>query len=129
MSCLDKTGYLSYIAGSKNLDALKPMLVSVKREKKYKTTKQKKNKKNYTQKAGKSILGKCHIFDLPNNNIKIIIGRRRYYTKHFDINPIAKQMLEEIANDPLKKNSCIAIARQLDYEFKNLKKEISKNIK
>ena len=86
----------------------------------------KKINKHQTQKAGKSILGKCHIFDLPNNNVKIIIGRRRYYTKHFDINPVAKQMLREIANDPVKKNRCIAIARQLDLEFKNLKRERTK---
>ena len=33
----------------------------------------------YTQKAGKSILGRCYIIDLPNNNVKVIIGRRRYY--------------------------------------------------
>ena len=37
-------------------------------------------------------------------------------------------MLKEVANDPEKKNSCIAIARQLDLEFKNLKIEKSKNI-
>lgn len=61
------------------------------------------DKKRKSKKAGKSILEKCHIFDLPNNNIKIIIGRRRYYTKHFDISPIAKKMLMEIANNPDKK--------------------------
>jgi len=83
----------------------------------------KKTRKNKTQNAGKSILGKCHIFDLPNNNVKVIIGRRRYYTKHFDIDPIAKNMLKELANNPEKKNNCIAIARQLDYEFKNMKKK------
>ena len=80
------------------------------------------NAGNKTLKAGKSILGKCHIFDLPNNNIKIIIGRRRYYTKHFDIHPLAKELLIEVANDKKKKNSCIAIARLLDLEFKKLKK-------
>ena len=94
-----------------------------------KTKSNKRDNNRKSKKAGKSILGKCHIFDLPNNNVKIIIGRRRYYTKHFDINPIAKQMLREVANDPAKKNSCIAIARQLDLEFKNLKKERTKNIK
>jgi hypothetical protein len=83
-------------------------------------------RKKYTQKAGKSILGRCHIIDLPNNNVKVIIGRRRYYTKHFDINPIAKNLLRDIANDPLKKNKCIAIARQLDTEFKKLKQEYKK---
>ena len=31
-------------------------------------------------------------------------------------------MLREIANDPNKKNKCIAIARDLDEKFKNLKK-------
>lgn len=87
------------------------------------------DKKKKSKKAGKSILGKCHIFDLPNNNIKIIIGRRRYYTKHFDISPIAKKMLMEIASNPDKKNNCIAIARKLDNDFKNLKREYSKNIK
>lgn len=86
-------------------------------------------KKRKTKKAGKSILEKCHIFDLPNNNIKIIIGRRRYYTKHFDISPIAKKMLMEIASNPDKKNNCIAIARKLDNDLKNLKREYSKNIK
>ena len=84
--------------------------------------KSKKDKKSrHTQKAGKSILGKCHIIDLPNNNVKVIIGRRRYYTKHFDINPIAKKLLRDVANDPLKKNNCISIARRLDIEFKKLK--------
>ena len=80
----------------------------------------------YTQKAGKSILGRCYIIDLPNNNVKVIIGRRRYYTKHFDINPIAKNLLRDIANDPFKKNNCIAIARKLDIEFKQLKQEYKK---
>ena len=80
-------------------------------------------KSRHTQKAGKSILGQCHVIDLPNNNVKVIIGRRRYYTKHFDINPIAKNLLREIANNPLKKNNCIAIARRLDIEFKKLKQE------
>ena len=94
--------------------------------KKYKTAKQKRDKKTYTQKAGKSILGKCYVIDLPNNNVKVIIGRRRYYTKHFDINPIAKDLLREVANNPLKKNNCIAIARKLDIEFKNLKQEYKK---
>ena len=37
-------------------------------------------------------------------------------------------MLREVANNPEKKNSCIAIAKQLDYEFKILKREKSKNI-
>jgi hypothetical protein len=94
--------------------------------KKYKTAKQKRDKKKYTQKAGKSILGKCYVIDLPNNNVKVIIGRRRYYTKHFDINPIAKDLLREVANNPFKKNNCIAIARKLDIEFKNLKQEYKK---
>ncbi len=90
-------------------------------------TKKHKNLKNRTvKKGGKSILGTCHIIDLPSKNgdgnVKVIIGRRRYYTKHFDINPLAKQMLREIANDPNKKNRCIAIARDLDQKFKNLKK-------
>ena len=84
----------------------------------------KRTRKNKTQKGAKSILGKCHIFDLPNNNIKLIIGRRRYYTRHFDIDPLAKEMLKKLVNDPAKKNSCIAIARQLDNEFKKLKKKI-----
>lgn len=80
-----------------------------------------KEKAAKTQKAGKSLLGKCNIFDLPNNNVKLIIGRRRYYTKNFDINPIAKKLLQKVANDPLKKNKCIAIARKLDEEFRQLK--------
>ena len=108
------------------VDVLKPMLVSVKGGKKYKTAKHKRDKKKYTQKAGKSILGKCYVIDLPNNNVKVIIGRRRYYTKHFDINPIAKDLLREVANNPFKKNNCIAIARKLDIEFKNLKQEYKK---
>lgn len=81
----------------------------------------KSKKADKTQKAGKSLLGKCNIFDLPNNNVKLIIGRRRYYTKNFDINPIAKKLLQKVANDPLKKNKCIAIARKLDEEFRQLK--------
>ncbi len=111
------------------VDVLKPMLESVKGGKKYNTAKQKKNnKKKYTQKAGKSILGKCYVIDLQNNNVKVIIGRRRYYTKHFDINPIAKDLLREVANNPFKKNNCIAIARKLDIEFKNLKQEYKNKV-
>ena len=97
--------------------------------KKKSRVKNKKNRKSrHTQKAGKSILGKCHIIDLPNNNVKVIIGRRRYYTKNFDINPIAKNLLRDIANDPIKKNNCIAIARRLDMEFKKLKQEYKNKI-
>jgi hypothetical protein len=111
------------------VDVLKPMLESVKGGKKYNTAKQKKNnKKKYTQKAGKSILGKCYVIDLQNNNVKVIIGRRRYYTKHFDINPIAKDLLREVANNPFKKNNCIAIAKKLDIEFKNLKQEYKNKV-
>lgn len=97
--------------------------------KKNSKVKKKKDKKSrHTQKAGKSILGKCYVIDLPNNNVKVIIGRRRYYTKHFDINPIAKNLLRDVANDPLKKNNCIAIARRLDKEFKQLKQEYKNKI-
>tara|TARA_Y100000591_G_C21559634_1_gene557858 strand:+ start:436 stop:720 length:285 start_codon:yes stop_codon:yes gene_type:complete len=84
----------------------------------------KKTNKNRTKKAGMSKLGKCHIIDLPNNNVKVIIGRRRYYTKNFDITPFAKKLLIEVANNPKTKNLCIAIARELDIKFKNLKNKI-----
>ena len=95
-------------------------------KKKSRVKNKKYRKSRHTQKAGKSILGKCYVIDLPNNNVKVIIGRRRYYTKHFDINPIAKDLLREVANNPFKKNNCIAIARKLDIEFKNLKQEYKK---
>ena len=41
-------------------------------------------------------------------------------------NPIAKKLLRDVANDPFKKNNCIAIARNLDIEFKKLKQEYKK---
>jgi hypothetical protein len=83
--------------------------------------------KKYTQKAGSSKLGKCFFELLPNNNIKLILGRRRYVTKYFNTNSVARKLLLEIANDPERKNGCIRIAKNLDIKLKQLAKENRKN--
>ena len=84
-----------------------------------------KNRPVFTNKtvkvAGKSILGKCHVSDLSNGNVAIILGRRRYHTKYFNLYPKAKEEIRRVAEDPIKKNKCIAIARDLDEKLKNLK--------
>jgi len=81
-----------------------------------------------TRKAGgSSKLGKCFFELLPNNNIKLILGRRRYVTKYFNTNSVARKLLLEIANDPERKNGCIRIAKNLDIKLKQLAKENRKN--
>lgn len=85
-------------------------------------TKKHKNQKNRTvKKGGKSLLGKCHIANLSDGNLSIILGRRRYHTKYFNLYPIAKDEIRKVAQDPVTKNKCIAIARDLDTKLKNLK--------
>jgi hypothetical protein len=84
-------------------------------------------KKN--RKGGKSVLGECHIEELPNNNLKIILGRRKYVTKNFDISPESNNELRIMANNPETKNKCIAWARIRDKELKELKKELRRTQK
>ena len=84
-------------------------------------------KKN--RKGGKSVLGECHIEELPNNNIKIILGRRKYVTTNFDISPESNNELRIMANNPETKNKCIAWARVRDKELKELKKELRRTQK
>jgi len=80
----------------------------------------KRQKGKYTKKAGNPDLGNCYIIDLPNNNIKLNLGRRRYYTKNF--NNKAKNFIINIANNPTRKNKCIKYAKILDTRLKIRKK-------
>ena len=57
------------------------------------------------------------LFNLGVKNIKIASGEITHYP-----------LLRDIANDPIKKNNCIAIARRLDMEFKKLKQEYKNKI-
>ena len=95
-------------------------------KRKIKKTKNKKTKNNISKKniqiAGASILGRCYVENLPNNNLKLILGRRKYTTKHLANNLVAKNYINEVANDPMRKNKCIAIARLFDNEVKLSKK-------
>ena len=93
-------------------------------------TKKKRTKKRETkptkkngQKAGATKLGRCYIEDLPNNNVKLILGRRKYITKYLDSDGRARDYIYKIANDPLRKQECISIARILDNKLKTYKKE------
>ena len=89
----------------------------------------KKKKGKYTQKAGFTKLGRCYIIPLPNDNLKIILGRRKYVTKNFDINPASKTLIYNVANNPVTKNKCIAVARYEDRRLKFIKKEQRKTKK
>lgn len=75
--------------------------------------KNKKNKKN-AKRAGATKLGRCYIEKLPNNNLKLILGRRKYITKYLHNNTRARDYIYKISNDPLRKQECISIARLLD---------------
>jgi hypothetical protein len=95
-----------------------------KKSKKSKKKSKKSNKrtKKNGQKAGTTKLGRCYIEDLPNNNLKLILGRRKYITKYLDSDGRARDYIYKIANDPLRKQECISIARILDKELKTYKK-------
>ena len=93
--------------------------------KKIKAKKQRRTRK-YAQKAGTTKLGRCYIEELPNNNLKLILGRRKYITKHFDVNPVARNYVYKIANDPLRRHKCIVVARLLDAHIKSSKRSYKK---
>jgi hypothetical protein len=78
---------------------------------------------------GGSKLESCHIEELPNNNIKIIIGRRRYKTKNFHLDPNAKTLIHKISNSLERKHQCIAVAKSEDERLKSLRKLTKKNKK
>mgnify|MGYP006096641665 CR=1 FL=1 len=80
----------------------------------------KKQKGRYTKKAGNPDLGYCYISDLRNNNIKLNLGRRKYYTRNF--NQKAKNFIINIANNPTRKNKCIKYAKLIDRRLKTRKK-------
>ena len=88
-------------------------------------TKKKQRKFKYTQKAGTTKLGRCYVEELPNGNLKLILGRRKYITKYFNNSSIARNYIYEIAKNPnsLIKNKCIEKAQQLDKELKEITKK------
>jgi len=76
---------------------------------------QKKNRKKNgrrTQKAGET--RSCYIVPLPNNNLKIIRGRRKYVTKNFDISPESRNLVYSVANNHADTRNCILVARAED---------------
>lgn len=91
------------------------------KKKRTKKRETKRNNKN-SQKAGATKLGRCYIENLPNNNLKLILGRRKYITKYLHDTIHARDYIYKIANDPLRKQECIAIARLLDNKLKTYKK-------
>ena len=74
--------------------------------------KNRKKKGKRTQKAGESRI--CYIVPLPNNNLKIIRGRRKYITKNFDISPESKNLVYAVANNHADNRNCILVARAED---------------
>ena len=83
----------------------------------------------YTLKAGTTKLGRCYVEPLPNNNLKLILGRRRYKTKYLANNLMARDYINEVANDPLRKQQCIVVARSIDDEIKSYNKTYKKTQK
>ena len=86
----------------------------------HKRMNRKTRRKKYTKKAGNPDLGNCYISDLRNNNIKLNLGRRKYYTRNF--NQKAKNFIINIANNPTRKNKCIKYAKLIDRRLKTRKK-------
>ncbi len=66
---------------------------------------------------------RCSISRLPNNNLVIIRGRRKYITKNFEISPESENLVYAVANNPEDRRNCILVARYEDIRLKAIKKQ------
>jgi len=73
--------------------------------------------KRRTHKGGIKKLGPCYISELPNNNLRLTLGRRRYKTKFFSLDPSAKELIKNIASNMETRHKCIAIAKMEDHRI------------
>ena len=90
---------------------------------KIKSRKSRKRSKR-TQHAGET--RSCYIVPLPNNNLRIIRGRRKYVTKNFDISPGSKNLVYAVANNHADTRNCILIARAEDKILQTIKQQHKK---
>ena len=90
---------------------------------KIKSRKSRKRSKR-TQHAGET--RSCYIVPLPNNNLRIIRGRRKYVTKNFDISQGSKNLVYAVANNHADTRNCILIARAEDKILQTIKQQHKK---
>ena len=85
-----------------------------------------KNKCKRTQKAGET--RSCYIVPLPNNNLKVIRGRRKYVTKNFDISPESRNLVYSVANNHADTRNCVLVARAEDKVLWAIKRQRKKTM-